>query len=234
MFIMIDGIDGSGKSTIIKIWKEMLQEKYKCFDITAFSKEHHRLPTLEEIEDAKIVFSGEPTHVWVGAAIRYELIQKNRPYTNQTIAEAFSLDREILYTRLLIPLREKGIHIIQDRGVSTSLCYQSLGKEKLSLETIANLKGNALTLKHAPDHLVICDLDIETAISRLSDRSEKDDNATFEQHEFLTSARNQFLSKDYQSYFTNRSTNIHVLNTGIKIDIMNTNAREFLAQHLNI
>ncbi len=230
---MIDGIDGSGKSTIMSTWKELLLSQYRCFDITAFCKTEHRLPTLEEVGDVQVVFSAEPTHAWVGAAIRQELISKNSSYKTETIADAFSLDREILYTRLLIPLRAKGVHIIQDRGISTSLCYQSLGETGLPMNYIAELRGNALTLTHAPDYLVISDIPPETALTRLASRFEKDDNAKFEHQEFLTLARNIFLSPDYQTYFTNRGTAVHILNANVELGIMNTAAREFLGQILH-
>jgi thymidylate kinase len=233
MFIMIDGIDGSGKSTIMSTWKEVLQKTHTCFDITAFCKAEQRLPTLAEVGDVQVVFSAEPTHAWVGAAIRQELISKNASYATETIADAFSLDREILYTRLLIPLRTKSVHIIQDRGISTSLCYQSLGETGLPMNHIATLRGNALTLTHAPDYLVISDIPPETALKRLASRFEKDDNAKFEHQEFLTLARNQFLSEKYQSYFTDRGTAIHILNANVELDIMKQTAQSFLIQHIH-
>lgn len=230
---MIDGIDGSGKSTIMSTWKETLQKTHTCFDITAFCKAEHRLPTLEEVGDVQVVFSAEPTHAWVGAAIRSELISKDASYQTETIADAFSLDREILYTRLLIPLRARGVHIIQDRGISTSLCYQSLGETGLAMSYIAGLRGNTLTLTHAPDYLVISDIPPATALTRLAGRFEKDDNAKFEHQEFLTLARNQFLSSDYQTYFTSRGTVVEILNANVELDIMKQTARELLTQYLH-
>lgn len=233
MFIMIDGVDGSGKSTIVQTWENTLKEQGKRVGtIKTIAAELNRLPTLEELANFDVIFSNEPTNTWVGAAIRQEMIAHETSYSGIATAEAYSLDRLILYTRLIIPLLEQGKTVIQDRGVSTSLCYQPIQDPNLTMQQVANLEGNALALKHRPDHLVIADVPAETAMTRLGGRSDKQDNAQFEKESFLTQARTSFLSEEYQSLFASRGSAIHVLNCDQPLDIMTAEATRLLQSYL--
>ncbi|MBT3816888.1 MAG: hypothetical protein HOE80_01670 [Candidatus Magasanikbacteria bacterium] len=229
MFIIIDGIDGSGKSTILDSWANELNTKgKKVFHLKKYWQKHLAHPTLEELMDYDVIISAEPTHAWVGKAIREEMIQKGNDYAMEDIASAYALDRLILYKRLLNPLRDAGKIILQDRSVSTSLCYQPLASDTISMEDIASLNGNVFALKHAPDHLVIADVDPEIAMTRLSGRIEKDDNAIFEKETFLKKAQAQFLDKTFQSYFTKQGTHIHVLDCSPKLAIMKEQGNDLL------
>ncbi len=230
MFIMIDGIDGSGKSTIMNAWTEQLiSEGKSVFNIKDYWNKHHSHPQAEELQTYDVIISAEPTTVWVGAAIRQEIIANDTNYSALATAAAYSLDRHILYTRLLIPLLQAGKIVIQDRGVSTSLCYQPIQDSDLSVERVASLEGNALALDHRPDHLIIADVDVEKALDRLGGRHEKKDDAQFEKKEFLEKAKQSFLSETFQKNFLSRGTQVHTLNTDENIDIMKTKAIELLS-----
>ena len=156
------------------------------------------------------------------------MIAQGSKYSTHAIASAFALDRLILYTRLLNPLREQGKIILQDRGVSTSLAYQSVQNPPLSFAENATIEGNALALKHAPDHLVLADVPVDVALNRLNARAHKNDNSFYEEKEFLEKVRQQFLSTEYQQYFTSRGTHVHVLNTEESIDRMKQKTIELL------
>ena len=229
MFIMIDGIDGSGKSTIIDAWKKNFEENgKKVFNIKEFWNEHGAHPIPKDAADADIVFSAEPTTVWVGAAIRKEIIANDTSYTGFATAAAYSLDRLILYKRLIIPLLEQGKTVIQDRGISTSLCYQPIQDPNLTMDIINGLEGNKRAREHRPDQLVIADVSPQIALSRLGRREDKKDDAQFEQEDFLEKAQNMFLSEQFQNNFTSRGTQIHKLKTDSSIDIMTQDALSLL------
>ena len=136
---MLDGIDGSGKSTILQAWKEDLAAQGNgIFDLKNYWQTAGRYPELSEMKAYDFIFSCEPTYTGVGSVIRDELVR--RPgYPPQAIAHAFSLDRLVLYTKIIIPLLKEGKCVIQDRGVSSSLAYQSLQSEDLSFEKLAAL-----------------------------------------------------------------------------------------------
>jgi thymidylate kinase len=230
MFIIIDGIDGSGKSTTIDAWTEyLINQGKKVFNLKTYWQEKKEHPSAADLADYEVIISSEPTLVWFGAAIRGEMIKHGSDYSPLAIANAYALDRLVLYKRVLLPLREQGKIIIQDRGVSTSLCYQPLQENGgLTMDMVAKIEGNAFALEHAPDHLVITDVTIENSINRLGGRTEKQDNAIFEKAAFLEKARTRFLDPEYQKHFTTRGTKIHVLNGNENIDIMRRDGIDFL------
>ena len=233
MFLMIDGIDGCGKSTIHSAWAGYLAGQGKSvFNIKSYCKTHGKLPTLEEVMVADVIVTAEPSIVGIGAVIREELIRTQAPYAGRSVAEAFSLDRLVLYTRLIIPLLEAKKLIIQDRGVSTSLCFQPIQDSTLTRETVSALEGNALALKYRPDVLIIADVPVEAAVARMGARIAKQDDAKFEQASFMQQARDIYLSSDFQSLFTSRGSLVDVLNTDEPLAIMNEKAIALLSSYL--
>lgn len=230
MFIMVDGIDGSGKSTVVDAWAEALKEEGKCVcSLKIFWEKHGRHPTLEELGACDVVISAEPTFIKTGKEIRETMIREGSA-TPSELARAYADDRLVLYREVLVPLLAQGKIIIQDRGVSTSLSYQPLHHPELTPEVVSELPGNAFALDHAPDHLVIVDAPADAALARLHGRK-KQDHALFERQEFLARARARFLDPAYQKLFTDRDTHIHVLNGGAPIDIMKQEAIALL-EHL--
>ncbi len=120
-FIMIDGIDGSGKGTVVG-WLENLfiRKGYKVFNLDDYSKKKHTFPEPSELENYKVIISSEPTYSMVGQAIREEIIKdNNRHYTAHTTAEAFALDRKLLYKLVIITVLKRGMILIQERGIYT-------------------------------------------------------------------------------------------------------------------
>jgi dTMP kinase len=211
-FIMIDGIDGSGKTTIVQYWKEYLESLgKKVFDLKSYWKEHDRHPTFEEIKDCDVLFSAEMSYTGIGKVLREELINRASNYPPLAIAEAYALDRLIIYTKLLIPFLKLGKLVISDRGVSTSLAYQSSMSPELTFQVLAGIPGNALALQYAPDHLVIVKIDPEIALARLDSRSDKNDAAIFEKLETLQKIITIFDSQEYRDFFTERRAQVSEL-----------------------
>lgn len=234
MFIMVDGIDGSGKSSVIDAWKEYLTAQGNTiFDLRDTWKKRGAYPEYSELKSYDFIFSGEPTYVGVGKVIREELIAKNNNYTQNAIAEAYALDRLVLYKKIIIPALEDGKCVIQDRGVSTSLCYQTVGDTKLSFEEVAALEGNALALAYAPNHLVLIEANTNIAIERLSKRLEKQDNVIFEKNVFLEMASAQFKNPAFLNLFKERNTAVHYLSGNDELGIMKHKSIDLLKQLLS-
>ena len=122
-FIIIDGPDGSGKTNIMYGLAAYLRKQgKKVFDLKDYWRHSRSLPEPEDLYMYDVVLSAEPTFSLVGGAIRDELIRTNkRYYSTLAIATAFSLDRLILYKRIIIPLLEKGKTVIQDRSFTTCI-----------------------------------------------------------------------------------------------------------------
>lgn len=235
MFVVIDGIDGSGKDTILDAWVEhLIAEGKKVLNLKSWWSKQHAHPQPEDLQDCEVLISTEPTFTWVGAAIRFEMIQKGRSYSPQAIAEAYALDRLILYKRVILPALQRGALVLQSRSVSSSLAYQTaMGDPPLSPEYVSSIPGNAFALKHAPDHLFICDLDPAVAMKRLGGRTEKQDAAIFEKQEMLEKLRANFKSDWYQKLFEQRGTTIHHFPTDTDIDTMIKQSLNWLKHTLN-
>lgn len=189
MFIIIDGPDGVGKSVFVDAMREALANRGKrVLDLRDYWREHGTHPDGAQL-DCDVLLSAEPTGVLAGKLIREELIRTGTSYSASAIAQAYALDRHVLYERTILPALAKGILVIQDRSVSTSLVYQPLDAkrkgESLTVEDVRAIPGNAFALKHAPDLLVIPTAPVDVLMARLEGR-EKQDHATFEQRAFLT------------------------------------------------
>lgn len=194
-FAMIDGIDGSGKSTVLTFFKEeLISQNRTVFDLSEAIKNSGRIPTFSELPKVEFIFSAEPTHAWVGAAIREEIIRKDAGYGVWYAVEAFALDRAILYKRCLLPALASGVKIIQDRGFTSSLAYQSV-QGNLSMQDILNVPGNTLANQHAPDLFIHVDCPVKVAIGRLQKRSKQDDSL-FEREQMLQKIQKAFVSRE--------------------------------------
>lgn len=210
-FIVIDGVAGSGKSTLIRAIKKLLEDKgLKIFDLAEWTQKHAEPPKFEDIADYDAYFTFEPTKYWVGAAIRYELSHSNA--SGQVIAQAFSLDRHIQYNRLIIPALEAGKIIIQDRSVSSSIVYQPIMEDGPSLDDLIALPGNALALSYPPDHLILAHIETAKLQARFDTRDD-DSKGIFENIDYLNKVNARFRSAWFCELFTSRETHVHDFNT---------------------
>lgn len=220
---MVDGIDGSGKRTIVEaMLAHLVSQGRTSFDIGEWSKEHHRLPEPAEMAHADVIIGVEPSYAWTGAAIRYEMVRNNKSYTSRQIAEAFSVDRLTIYERCYLPLLARGATIIAERGVSSSIAYQPAADPTLPLEEVLAMSGNAFALKHRPDHLIIATLDPAIALTRLAKRSGKQDDASFEKEPFLRLLAERYQSSWFRELFTSVGTHLHTIDTSGTIDDAHT------------
>jgi dTMP kinase len=98
-FIVLEGIDGAGKTTLAK----MLINKFKSKGLDA-------------------VYTYEPTDSLIVKAVKGEY----SPYRDAYIdALAFALDRLIHVKKLILPMLGKGVSVISDRYFYSSIAYQS-------------------------------------------------------------------------------------------------------------
>lgn len=227
---MIDGIDGSGKSSIVAALKEYLVGQGNAiFDLKDYWLSQGKYPEYRELKSYDFIFTSEPTFIGIGKVLREELLKNGNDYPEKAIAHAFSLDRMVLYKKIIIPALNDNKCVISDRGVSTSLCYQTLSG-KLSLKELTEMVGNSLALENAPEHLIILKIDPKVAISRLNKRSEKQDDVVFEKLDFQTKAADLFYSAEYKKLFEAHGTKVHYLPSNASIDIMKAEAIKLIKQ----
>lgn len=232
-FVVFDGLDGVGKGVFLnECIEEVKKEGRKIFDVHEYWKKNNYPPSSDNLASHNVIITSEPTFAGIGRYIREELIAKNgRDYSPQTIAEAYALDRRILYEMVILPALEQGIDIFQSRSISTTIIYQrqsalDLG-EDFSVKEILDIPGNAFCMKHPMDFLIIPTIkNVEEALKRVSER-EKDDNCIFENLEFQLKIKEQYESYEFRKIFEDQGVKIVYLDAGKSLDFSKEQAREF-------
>ncbi|MBO4710645.1 dTMP kinase [bacterium] len=140
MFIAVEGIDGSGKSTTIREIKRYLESKGEAVYLTA-----------------------EPTTLATGKIVRNFLSETNSdtPLIHEMLALAFAADRINHLREEIWPALRKKQTVITDRYFFSSVAYQSLN---VSYEWVKGINRFA-TL---PDVLVFIDVSVDKAVERLT------------------------------------------------------------------
>ncbi len=233
-FIVLDGPEGSGKSTVIDHWKQQFEkEGKKIFDLKSFWRTYDCQPEAADVLAADIIFSAEMSYTGIGKVLREELIKNGTNYPPLAIAEAYALDRMILYKKYFIPALALGKTIISDRSVSTSLVYQPLSDQSVTFEKVTNLPGNKIALENPPTDLILLQIEPEVGLKRLATRHGKNDDAIFEHLDFQEKAYKIFMSEEFKSVFTALGTTVHYLPADEEIDIIKQTSSNLLTRILN-
>lgn len=238
-FVVVDGIDGVGKGVFLNtLVEEAVKEGKRVFDVHQFWKTHDFHPDPKYIiSNYDIIITSEPTFVGVGKLIREELIAKNgRDYTPEATAEAYALDRRILYETLILPVLNAGIDVYQSRSFSTSIVYQrqmalDLGRD-FKVEEILSIPGNAFCHAHPMDFMIVPTIKDAAEAIRRSERREKQDNCKFENLEFQLKLKAHYESKEFQAVFNRIGVPVIYMDAGKTLEFSQQQTREFYKQHL--
>lgn len=215
--IVVDAIDGAGKDTLARALKETLRLGSKLCNLDAVAKESR--PLLYEPGDSEFfepydaLFVSQPTYVGVGKVIREEIMKKSE-YNARSTAQAFSLDRHVLYERTILPfLRARSNRVvIQVRGLMSSLTYQTIQADdegsRLTVQELLDLPGNALELSRRPDLILLLMVTPETAAKRLQGRTDKQDGDKFVDPRFQARVSLRYRSKEVLEPFKLLGSNI--------------------------
>jgi dTMP kinase len=139
-FIVIEGLDGSGKTTQAKLLASKL------------SQSHNALYTFE------------PSEGRIGTFIRDGCLYEEERLQAEVEALLFAADRIEHIEHVIDPALKEGRLVISDRYVYSSLAYQ--GSADVSLSWIETLNKHALK----PDFAVFIDVSPETVLKRLERR----------------------------------------------------------------
>jgi len=168
LFIVIDGIDGSGKSEIVKMLHNYLFSKHKKY---------------------RILTTREPTYGKYGNQIRQILRIENDPKkSSKRLMELLIKDREQhLRNTIQLFLEKSNKHelniVLCDRYYYSTIAFQ--GAQGLDVrELIERNKGF-----RKPDIAFILDVSPNIALKRIAHRQKE----KFEQLEFMKKIRNNFL-----------------------------------------
>jgi dTMP kinase len=144
-FIVIDGMDGSGKGTQIKL----LQDKLKNQPVL-FSREPGGSLLGEEIRTMLLRTEGNPRHP---LADFFLFFASRASHVEDTVTSA----------------REAGTHVLSDRYASSTYAFQIFGEEHQEFTPLFDATMENLDrAKYWPDLYVFLDLPAEVAYARRS------------------------------------------------------------------
>ena len=179
-FIVIEGIDGSGKTTQINQLSKWL------------------IGTDLIPENNKLVITREPGGTKLGKAIRSLLLDTSSENNLDSITELllYAADRAQHVNEIIRPSLNKGDWVISDRFCGSTVAYQGYGR-KLDIKLIKDLETIA-TQGISPDITFLLDIPVEESIKRRLHT--KDDRMEKEGKEFLSKVSFGFktLSEQYK------------------------------------
>jgi dTMP kinase len=146
MLITLEGIDGSGKSTLHSTLQEMLS-------------------------DLDPIFTREPGATWVGDAVRRAIAEQIDPVTEATL---FVADHAAHLATVVRPALAEGRLVISDRYSDSRYAYQSVTLQKIipNPETWLRAMHNGWSI--IPDRTFLCILPVDDALRRLKPDSQRE------------------------------------------------------------
>lgn len=140
VFIVIEGLDGSGKTTQAKLLAAKLRQSHRA------------------------MYTQEPSKGKLGKFIRNRILYGEKRFPTTIEALLFAADRLEHVQNEVFPALTEGRVVVSDRYVYSSLAYQ--GSAGLSLEWIETINEHALK----PDIALFIDVDPEAVQVRLKSR----------------------------------------------------------------
>ena len=199
-FITLEGIEGSGKSTNLESIKSVLDQK--------------------KIE---YVITREPGGGPLGSHLRKLLLDKEQSISPSVEMLLMMADRKDHVDNLINPTLKKGICVISDRYLDSTIAYQGGGRQ-LDTDLINSL---SVTLKlPTPDLTLLFDLPVDVALQRAAERSELD---RFEREP------KDFHSRIRDSYLELASNNhrIKTVDSSKDAKLVSKQVEKYLSEFLN-
>ena len=199
-FITLEGIEGSGKSTNLENVKSIL-DQYKI----------------------DYVLTREPGGGPLGPYLRKLLLDKDQSISPSVEMLLMMADRKDHVDNLINPNLDKGIWIISDRYLDSTIAYQGGGRQ-LDINLITSLSAS-LKLP-TPDFTLLFDLPVDVALERAKERSELD---RFEREPL------DFHSRIRESYLELASTNnrIKTIDSSKDFETVSIQVENYLNEFLN-
>jgi dTMP kinase len=202
LFLSLDGIDGTGKSTQCRLLAEWLRGR--------------GLPVVE---------CADPGGTAIGAVIRDLLLDRRREMALACEALLFMASRAQLTAEVIRPALAAGSVVVSDRFLLANVVYQGHagGLDPEQLWQVGRLSTGGLE----PDLTLVLDLPLEVALARRRSRSGADDRMEGRQAEFHARVREGFLVEARR-----RPERIVVIDANLPVEAVQERIRQEVARVL--
>lgn len=197
MFIVLEGLDGSGKTTIIN-------------------------KIIQPILPATTVYTREPGGTVISEKIR-DLIMNT--YPNEILSPLselllFYASRAQHLTSLINPALMNGLNVVCDRFHWSTIAYQN-GGNRMNLDLLENIQ-KIIPEPYLNPVILYCNVSVKTALQRIK-KSHKSSKYDLKDLEFFTRVRNSYMalirSSNERCYIVNAEQNLDLINTQV-VNIM--------------
>jgi dTMP kinase len=189
---VLDGIDGSGTTTHCNLLKGFLEAK-----------------------GFKVYLTQEPSNSEIGLLVRkYLKDDKIPPITDALL---FAADRNLHYNVEIKEKLKQGYIVISDRYIESSIIYQSVQSESISIEWVKNINK----FVGLPDITIILDIDPKISLARKTQQElEK-----FEDTPFLDKVRALYLKRA-------KKENYYIIDSNDIIEFVQEKIQQIVLQKL--
>lgn len=205
MFITFEGVEGSGKSTVLElVYKKLLEDKVNC------------------------IATREPGGVKIAEEIRNIVLGKeNKELDDRTEALLFAASRRQHLVEKVWPALKANKIVLCDRFIDSSLAYQGGGKG-LGVDEV--LKINLFATENTfPDLTILFDIDPFQGLERIARNKNREVNRLdLESLNFYKKVRSTYLdlSKKYASRYV-------VIDASLPLDIVVSNTYTIIKKRIN-
>jgi dTMP kinase len=206
-FITFEGIDGSGKSTQLRMLTGALRER--CVDL---------------------ITTQEPGGTPLGRRLRDAFLETEENVAPMAELLLFAADRAQHVEFLIKPALAAGRVVISDRYADATFAYQGAGRgfDEKTVGNVIKLATGGLK----PDLTIFFDVPIAAALSRMNARGEsgeKSNRMDFETVEFYERVRDAYLS-----VARNEPERLHVIDASGSVDEIQRHVLELVTASLKI
>jgi dTMP kinase len=146
LFITFEGPDGSGKTTVSTAVVAQLQK-----------------------EGYQVMYTREPGGSHIAEEIRQVILDPaNTAMDDRTEALLYAASRRQHLVEVVLPALARGMTVISDRFVDSSLAYQGCGRG-IGMEEVMAINRFAVE-GHMPDHTIFLNVPSEVGLARIASR----------------------------------------------------------------
>jgi len=206
LFITIEGVEGSGKTTQLRLLIDYLESM-----------------------DLPVTETREPGGTQIGEMIRGILLSpSNSGISAETELLLYLGCRADHVERLIRPAIERGEMVISDRYADATIAYQGFGRG-LDVDRIRKLNEVA-TDGLLPDITVLLDLDAKTGLARVAGRSEEGVTDRLESEELEFHER---VREGYRHVAACEPARVKTVQADGEIEVVQENIRSIISEFLS-